>query len=290
VRDDLGVHLRITGGRVTAIRFDGHGCALAISAASYASQRYVGLSIAEISSLTADCELGLLPVHVPAIREPCAVLHLRAVLAALAAGTGQPSATQRNVTEAQAGGVRADLLQGSRIRARRGRVRPGLPPMSGGPAAMSVELAGVRAACARGTIVPGAETRRRPWAPGPAIHRSAARWGTWRAYQPAACRLRACVNSLRELSTELAGPIRGGRCAERMRSIVMQARDAAGRAGLCATPSAAGQVPAVPPQAPALDRDCHFVFTGARPHANWGRACPPVRCVRCAAAIRQRGS
>ena len=72
--DDLGVHLHVTGGRVTAIRFHGHGCALAISAASYASGQYLGLPLTDISSLTAGWALDLLPVQVPvyppALRSP----------------------------------------------------------------------------------------------------------------------------------------------------------------------------------------------------------------------------
>lgn len=118
--------------------------------------------------------------------------------------------------------------------------------------------------------------------------------GTSQTYQPAACRLRACVNSLRGLGGEPAGPILGGCCAVRVRSIVMQARDAAGRlagvAALCATPLAAGQAPAVPQWRPARGRDSHIVFTGARAHANRERACPPGRSVRYAAVIRRRGS
>ncbi len=83
--DDLGVHLHVTDGRVTAIGFHGHGCALAISAASYASRQYLGLPLTDIASLTTGWALDLLPVQVPSIRQPCAVLHLRTVLAALTA-------------------------------------------------------------------------------------------------------------------------------------------------------------------------------------------------------------
>jgi cysteine desulfurase / selenocysteine lyase len=86
--DDLGVHLHVTGGRVTAIRFHGHGCALAISAASYASSHYLGLALTDIASLTTSWALDLLPVPVQPIREPCAVLHLNTVLAALACDRG----------------------------------------------------------------------------------------------------------------------------------------------------------------------------------------------------------
>jgi mannose-6-phosphate isomerase-like protein (cupin superfamily) len=93
---------------------------------------------------------------------------------------------------------------------------------------------------------------------------------------------------------ESAGPIRGGCCAERMRSIVMRARDATGRrrgvAALWATPFAAGRAPAVLRWPPARGRDSPIVFVGARPHANRERACPPGHSVGCAAVIQRRGS
>ena len=56
--------------------------------------------------------------------------------------------------------------------------------------------------------------------------------------------------------------------------------DPAGRAGgvayLWVTPFAAGQALAVPRQPPTIDRDSCVAFTGTQPHANWGRACPPM--------------
>ena len=57
-----------------------------------------------------------------------------------------------------------------------------------------------------------------------------------------------------------------------------------------ATPFAAGQAPAVRRQLLAIDGDSCIAFTGAQPHANSGRAWPPVRCVSCAAVIRRQGS
>jgi hypothetical protein len=55
---------------------------------------------------------------------------------------------------------------------------------------------------------------------------------------------------------------------------------------LRATPFAAGQAPAVPRQPPATGRD----RDSAQPHANPGRACPPVGRVRDAAVIGRRWS
>lgn len=55
---------------------------------------------------------------------------------------------------------------------------------------------------------------------------------------------------------------------------------------LRATPFAAGQVPAVRRPPDATGRDCD----SAQPHADPGRACPPVGHVRCAAVIGRRWS
>ena len=67
------------------------------------------------------------------------------------------------------------------------------------------------------------------------------------------------------------------------------ARRAGGVARLRATPFAAGQALALRRQPPAIDRDRCVAFTGAQPHANRRRACPPMRYVSRATVI-QRGS
>ena len=78
----------------------------------------------------------------------------------------------------------------------------------------------------------------------------------------------------------MAGRSGANATAERMRSIATEALDPAGRAGgvayLWGTPFAAGQALAVPRQPPTIDGDSDVAFTGAQPHANWGRACPPM--------------
>jgi hypothetical protein len=56
--------------------------------------------------------------------------------------------------------------------------------------------------------------------------------------------------------------------------------------GRRATRIAAGQAPAVPPQPPAIGRNCH----GAQPYTNRDRACPPMRYVKYAAVIWRRWS
>ena len=74
----------------------------------------------------------------------------------------------------------------------------------------------------------------------------------------------------------------------------MQAPGPAGRAGgvayLCATPFAAGQALALRRQPPATDRASCIAFTGAQPHANSRRACPPMRYASRATVIQRRWS
>ena len=92
----------------------------------------------------------------------------------------------------------------------------------------------------------------------------------------------------------MTGPFGADAAARRMRSSAMQAPGPTGRAGgvarLCATPFAAGHALAVRRQPPTIDRDSCIAFTGAQPHANWERACPPVHCASRATAIQRQGS
>jgi hypothetical protein len=88
----------------------------------------------------------------------------------------------------------------------------------------------------------------------------------------------------------LTGPYGADAAAQRMRSIVMKAPGPAGGvARLCATPFAAGQALALRRRPPAIDRACCVACSGVQPHANWRRACPPIRYASGATVI-QRGS
>ena len=75
---------------------------------------------------------------------------------------------------------------------------------------------------------------------------------------------------------------------------MIQAPGPAGRASgvayLRATPFAAGQALAHRRQPAATDRACCIAFTGAQPHANSRRACPPMRYASRATVIQRQGS
>jgi nitrogen fixation protein NifU and related proteins len=84
--DELGVHLRVRDGHIAELRFHGLGCAISQAAASLASERYLGMSLAEVSELDGAWALEPLGGPVSASRRRCGALHLRVMRAAVGAG------------------------------------------------------------------------------------------------------------------------------------------------------------------------------------------------------------
>ena len=89
--DELGVHIRVQDGRISDLRFHGHGCAISQAAASIASEELKGMPLAEVSELDADWMIDLLGIPVSATRRKCALLNLKVVRGAVTGEDDWPS-------------------------------------------------------------------------------------------------------------------------------------------------------------------------------------------------------
>jgi nitrogen fixation NifU-like protein len=81
--DELGVHIRVSDGRVEDLRFHGHGCAISQASASIASEELIGMELDTAAGLDADWMLDLLGIPISATRRKCALLSLKAMRAAI---------------------------------------------------------------------------------------------------------------------------------------------------------------------------------------------------------------
>ncbi|MGH3049388.1 MAG: Fe-S cluster assembly sulfur transfer protein SufU [Gaiellaceae bacterium] len=69
-------------GKVSAVAFDGHGCAISQASASMLSDELKGLSSEELLKLDRQTVLDLLGIEISATRMKCAMLSLKVVKAA----------------------------------------------------------------------------------------------------------------------------------------------------------------------------------------------------------------
>jgi nitrogen fixation NifU-like protein len=89
--DELGVHIRVRDGRIDALRFHGHGCAISQAAASIASEELTGMELEDVATLGADWMIELLGIPVSATRRKCALLNLKVVRGAVSGENDWPT-------------------------------------------------------------------------------------------------------------------------------------------------------------------------------------------------------
>jgi len=91
--DELGVHLRVAGGRIEQLRFHGHGCAISQACASIASEELIGMALDDAAALDADWMIDLLGISISATRRKCALLGLKTMRAAITGDGSWPEGT-----------------------------------------------------------------------------------------------------------------------------------------------------------------------------------------------------
>jgi nitrogen fixation NifU-like protein len=89
--DQLAIDLQVEGDRVTAVRFQGRGCAISQAAASMLSEMIEGQPVEDVVKLGKDDILEALGIPISPARMKCAFLSLRVLHRSLAlAGLEKP--------------------------------------------------------------------------------------------------------------------------------------------------------------------------------------------------------
>lgn len=89
--DQLGIDLQVEGDYVTAVRFQGRGCAISQAAASMLSEMIEGQTVQDVVKLGKDDILEALGIAISPARTKCAFLSLRVLHRGLAmAGLEKP--------------------------------------------------------------------------------------------------------------------------------------------------------------------------------------------------------
>jgi nitrogen fixation protein NifU and related proteins len=91
--DELGVHIRLDGDRVSELRFHGQGCAISQAAASIISDELKGKTVSEIAGLDRHFVVEELGIDLSPTRLKCGLLGLKVVQGALLGRQEWPDGT-----------------------------------------------------------------------------------------------------------------------------------------------------------------------------------------------------
>jgi nitrogen fixation protein NifU and related proteins len=91
--DELGVHIKLEGDRVSDIRFHGQGCAISQAAASIISDELKGKTVNEIAELDRHFVVDEIGIELSPTRLKCGLLGLKVVQGALVGRREWPDGT-----------------------------------------------------------------------------------------------------------------------------------------------------------------------------------------------------
>jgi len=81
--DHIQIDLKVSDGRITDVRFSGHGCAISQASASMLTEELVGLTLEEAKEISKEDILEMLGIPLGPVRVKCALLSLKVLKAGL---------------------------------------------------------------------------------------------------------------------------------------------------------------------------------------------------------------
>jgi nitrogen fixation NifU-like protein len=109
--DEIGVHIKLDGGRVADLRFHGRGCAISQASASIISDELKGKSVPEIAELDRHFLAEELGIELSPTRLKCGLLGLKVVQGALLGTEEWPQGTEEavDVSPEEAARLRSEI-------------------------------------------------------------------------------------------------------------------------------------------------------------------------------------
>jgi nitrogen fixation NifU-like protein len=109
--DELGVHIRLEGDRVSELRFHGQGCAISQATASIISDELTGKTVAEIAALDRHFVVDEIGIELSPTRLKCGLLGLKVAQGALLGTEEWPQGTEEaiDVSGEEAARLRSEI-------------------------------------------------------------------------------------------------------------------------------------------------------------------------------------
>ena len=97
--DELGVHIKLDGDRVSELRFHGQGCAISQATASIISEELIGKTVAVIAALDRHFVVDEIGLELSPTRLKCGLLGLKVAQGALVGTDEWPRGTEEEAVD-----------------------------------------------------------------------------------------------------------------------------------------------------------------------------------------------